>query len=256
MKFMNDDINLLIYNFKKIAKKGYIKSTSKSFGSVGITFEKELNKKADSLYFPDYYGIEIKCTSRFSRYPLFLFTVAFDGPNFPEIERIVSKYGWPDKDYPDKNVLFTKLHCKEKTIVNNKYKFRLGFGKSIDKMFLYVFDLKNKLIEKESFVYLQSLYNHLCLKLQKLALIHASTKKINDSKYFRYYSIDIYELISFEKFIELLKKDELEISLISRISKSGEDAGRYRNKNLVFSIKKDKIDKLFNKLYSYNMASK
>ena len=253
---MNQDIDKLIKEFKKIAKKGWIKSINKSFGSIGTTFENELGKKADALYFPDYYGTEIKCTSRFSRYPLFLFTAAFDGPSFPEIDRIVSKYGWPDKDYPDKNVLFTKLHCKEKTIVNDKYKFRLGFGKSNDKMFLYVFDLKNKLIEKKSFIYLQTLYNHLCLKLQKLALIHASTKKMDNTNFFRYYSIDIYELIDFTRFIELLKKDELEISLISRISKSGNDAGRFRNKNLVFSIKKNKIELLFNKIYSYNIDTK
>lgn len=249
---MNEEIKLLINNFKRVSEKGYIKSISKSFGSIGLTFEKELNKKTDSLYFPDYYGIELKCTSRYSRYPLFLFTVAFDGPTFPEINRIVEKYGYPDKDYPDKNVLFTKLFCKEDIIVNDKYKFRLEVDSLQEKLYLCVFDLFDNLIEKKSFVYMQSLYNHLCIKLQTIALIHASIKKYNDEKYFRYYSICIYKLINFEKFIELLKSDELEVELISRISKSGTDKGRYRNKNLVFGIKKSKIDLLFNKIYSYN----
>ena len=74
---MSDEINLLIDNFKKIANKKWIKSISNSFGSIGLTFEKELNKEPDALYFPDYYGTEIKCTSRYSRYPLFLFTISF-----------------------------------------------------------------------------------------------------------------------------------------------------------------------------------
>ena len=59
-------------------------------------------------------------------------------------------------------------------------------------------------------------------------------KKVLDEKYFRYYKIDIYNLISFERFLRLLKFGVIEVSLISRISKSGEDIGRYRNKKLVF----------------------
>ena len=80
----------------------------------------------------------------------------------------------------------------------------------------------------------------------------ASTKMIDNIKYFRYYKIDVYEFKGYENFIELLKNDDIEVSLISRIGKSGNDTGRYRNKNLVFSIKKDKLEKLFNKIYSYD----
>ncbi len=249
--FVNEEQEL-VTKFKKIADKKWIESISNSFGSIGITFEKELGKKADSLYFPDYHGIELKCTSRYSRYPLYLFSAAFDGPTFPEINRIIDKYGWYDKDYQDKKVLFTKLKYNEKTLVNDKYLFELKFDESDDKLFLCVYDLADNLIEKASFIYSYSLYNHLCLKLQKMAVVHASTKKINGKKYFRYYSIDIYKLISFEKFIELLKKDVIGVSLIARISKSGADSGRYRNKNLTFNIRKDDIEKLFEKTHSYN----
>ena len=48
----------------------------------------------------------------------------------------------------------------------------------------------------------------------------------------------------------------MKISLIARISKSGEDIKKYRNKNLVFQIDKDKIDKLFEKLYEINYDKK
>ena len=205
------------------------------------------------MYFPDYNGIEIKCTSKFSKYPLYLFTIAFDGPNFPEINRIIEKYGWHDKDYKDKKVFFANLHCNEKVLINNKHFFRLKFNNKKDKLFLCVYDLNNNLIEKESFVYTDSIFNHLCLKLNILALIHASTIIKNNGKYFKYNSIDIYKLISFEKFIELFEKDFINVSLIARINKSGSDAGRYRNKNLVFSINKNKIEKLFNKVYSYTI---
>jgi len=253
---MNDnDINKLIQEFKIIAQKGWIKSISKSFGSIGLTFEKELNKKADNMYFPDYYGIEIKCTSRFSRYPLYLFTIAFDGPTFPEINRIVEKYGYYDKKYTDKKVLYEKLNCQYKTTVNNKYQFKLEIDDKEEKLYLCVYDLNDNLTERKSFVYLNSIYNHLMLKLNKLAIVYASNKKINEEKHFRYYKINMYEIISFERFLELLKIGEIDVSLIARIEKSGVDAGRYRNKNLVFQIKKDKINKIFKEIYSYNHDS-
>ena len=252
MSNINKDIELLINQFKSIAKKGWIKSVSKNFGSIGLTFEKELGKNPDSMFFPDYYGIEIKCTSRFSKYPLYLFTVAFDGPTFPEIDRIVEKYGWYDKDFTDKKVLFTKLSFKDKVIVNNKYKFQLTTDENNEKIHLCVFDLNNQLIEKESFVYVDSIYNHFNVKLNTLALIHASTKTKEQEKFFRYYKINIYKAFNFEKFLELLKDDIIKVDLISRMNKSGIDKGRYRNKNLIFCIPKDKISKLFKSIYSYD----
>ena len=122
---MDENIYKLIKEFERVKNKNWVKSVNKGFGSIGLTFERELGKTQDAMYFPDYNGIEIKCTNMFSRYPLFLFTVAFDGPNFPEIDRIVKKYGWPDKDFPNKNILFTKVNFQRINILPSKYNFKL-----------------------------------------------------------------------------------------------------------------------------------
>ena len=94
---MNNNFNDLIKKFKIIAKKKWIKSYYKGHGNIGLTFEKELDKKIDTNYSPDYNGIEIKCTTRFSRFPISLFSIAFDGPTNKEIIRINEKYGNFDK---------------------------------------------------------------------------------------------------------------------------------------------------------------
>ena len=107
------------------------------------------------MYFPDYHEIEIKGTSRSGRYPLYLFTIAFDSPTFPEINRIVESYGWPDKDYSDRKVLFAKLSFKEKKIVNDKYKFQLSIEKNEGKILLNIYDLNNRVIDSQSFVYIE-----------------------------------------------------------------------------------------------------
>lgn len=245
----------LIKKFKEISDKGWIKSSNHNHGGVGITFEHELDKKSDALFLPDYEGIELKCTTKYSKYPLYLFTIAFDGPTFPEINRLVELYGYPDKNFKDKNVLFTKLSLKETHIVNNKYKFKLELDKIDEKLYLMVFDMDNNLIEKKSFVYLKSIYDHLMVKLSKLAVINAYRKKLNNDDYFKYYKITIYELISFEKFLTLLEDGYIVVDLVARLNKSGVDKGRYRNKNLEFSIPKQNITKLFNKIYEYDKDS-
>lgn len=245
----NKDIEKLIINFKKITNRRYIKSTSKGVGSIGITFENQLGKSQDSLYFPDYYGIEIKCTSRYSRYPISLFCLAFDGPTFPEINRIIEKYGYKDRIYKDKKILFANLKCNADTLVNNKYLFRLDIDLKEEKMYLLVRNLSNGQIERKSFVYLESIYNHLLLKLKKMAIIYGSTKKEPSDTYFRYYKMKIYELISKEKFLQLLTSGVINVQLMARIHKSGYKEGKYRNKNLIFQIKKEDVTKLFKEIY-------
>ena len=242
----------LLKNFKEISRKKWIKSVNHNHGGVGVTFEQELNKKSDALFFPDYEGIELKCTTRYSNYPLYLFTLAFDGPTFPEIERLVDLYGYPDADFLDKKVLFTKLSVRQSYVVNMKYKFKLELNKEKDKLYLKVLDIDNNLIEMKSFVYLKSIYDHLMIKLNKLAIIKAYKKKIKGEDYFRYYRISIYELYSFDKFIDLLESGYIIVDLVARLNKSGVDKGRYRNKNLVFSIRKTDVDKLFNMVYEYD----
>ena len=120
-ELQKDEVQKLISQFHLISSKGWIKSVNKGLGSIGYTFEKELGKLPDSLRLPDYYGTEIKCTGRYSRYPISLFTVAFDGPTFPEINRLVDNYGYPDKDFKNKNVLFTSVSPCYKILLPRTY---------------------------------------------------------------------------------------------------------------------------------------
>lgn len=246
------DIQILINKFHEIAEKKWIKSVNKGLGSIGYTFEKELQKETDSLYFPDYYGTEIKCTGRFSRYPITLFTVSFDGPTFPEINRLIEKWGYPDKDFKDKKIIFSNLSCKHKNLIESGVSFKLKIDYENEKIYLCVYDIDNTLIEKESFVYIDTIYKHLYLKLNKLALVYASKMNINNEIHFRYYKINVYKLKSFKIFLQLLEEEKIKVSLIARISKSGNDKGRYRNQNLVFKISKYYINRLYDQLYEFD----
>ena len=110
---MNNNHKDLIEQFKKIAKKRWINGIGSGHGNIGLTFENELGKKVDSNFLPDYKGIEIKCTTRYSQYPISLFSVAFDGPTDKEIIRLNEKYGSFDKDFENKKSLLQKLRYNE-----------------------------------------------------------------------------------------------------------------------------------------------
>lgn len=243
---MNENYKNLLKKFKLISKAQWIKGINNFSNSCGLTFESLLNKKSDNMFFPDYQGIEIKCTQRFSRYPITLFSSAFDGPSFYEMNRILNLYGKNDIIYKDKKILNATLICNEKILINNKFYFKLEVEDKEKKIYLSIYDKNNKLIERNSFINFETLKTKLEIKLSTLALVFASKKEIDNHPHFRYYKIIIYKLISFEKFIDLLKQNIIIVDICGRISRSGTESGRQRNKNLVFKISKDNIKQLFN----------
>ena len=202
---------------------------------------------------PDFEDIEIKCTSRFSRYPMYLFTIAFDsGEN--EILRLANNYGYYDKDFPDKKVIFRKV--AQNISKENKYNFLFEVDKETKRIYLCVYDSSGSLIEKKSYINFDSLKNHLYTKLKKLAYIKASMKKFDDEIHYRYYSMFLYKLKSFDVFLNLIENGFINIEIIARIGKSGTSLGKYCNKNLVFSIKKEFIPRLFDCYYQYDYDRK
>lgn len=245
----------LIEKFKQISEKRWIKGINNSTNSVGLTFETLLDKKSDSMYYPDYYGIEIKCSQRFSRYPISLFSLSFDGPGLYEMNRILTNYGERDVIYKERYQLQGTICINEYKQINNNY-FKLKIDKETKKLIISIYDLNYKLIEEKTYIDFETIKSRLEIKLSKLAVIYASKKTINNNLYFRYYEMNLYKLKSFDKFVELLEKDYIKVSLIGRISRSGSEKGRQRNKNLVFSIPKEHLDLLFQKTIYYNKDSK
>ena len=61
IKEINKTIKPIVDEFKNILKRDWISGANdNSFGNVGITFEREIGKSPDSMYFPDFYGVEVK----------------------------------------------------------------------------------------------------------------------------------------------------------------------------------------------------
>lgn len=205
------------------------------------------------MFFPDYQGIEIKCTTRFSRYPISLFSKSFDDPSFFEMNRLINTYGTEDNIYKGRKILMANLKVNEKISINNNYYFELKIDKKKGKIYINIYDNNNKLIENEPYISFNSLKEHLEVKLTNLAIVYASKKEIDDKINYRYYKMCIYKLISFDKFIELLENSIIKTSIIRRISLSGNEEGRQRNKNLLLQIQKENILDLFNTITTIDL---
>lgn len=248
---MYKEFDDIVTKFKEINSKGYIKGINNNLlNSVGLTLEDLLGKKPDSLFFPDYKGIEIKTTQRFSGYPITLFTTSFDGPSIFESNYILNTYGKYDVQYKDKKVLMTSLYFNKKILYNNYY-FQLVFDEKNEFIYIKIYDSKFKLLEKRGIVEFKTLENKLMIKLKRLCVIYASKKMIDNNLYFRYYKMECYQLKNVNVFLNALKNEQLKISLILRISRSEKQEGKQKNKNLVVAIKKDNLESIFEKLYSF-----
>lgn len=235
---------------KKISRKDWIEGLSKAPNSIGLTFEKELNKKYDTDIFPDYTNIELKCTQRFSDYPITLFSKALEGPKPFEtnyiFENFIEKYELNNK------YIYINLYISRKTEYNKSLFFELNIDKNDNKLLLNIYSKEQELIST-SYIYLDSLYERLEIKLKNLALIYASKKEENNKYYYRYYKLIYYKLLDKEKFLYLLEHNYIRIKLMAE---KIPNTNKTQNRKIQFQINKSFLEYLFNKILEYNSDEK
>lgn len=142
---------MLLKRFVEISKNWWTKGVNKFNNSFGLTFESLIDKNPDSMFFPDYYGIEIKCCQRFSGYPISFFSSAFDCSDFYEVNRIVTTYGKNDSKYVERYQLQITLYVNKYVEFNN-YNFKLRIDRKLEKLFLEVYDVNYNLIESKVYI--------------------------------------------------------------------------------------------------------
>lgn len=219
---MEKEFDKIIEEFKKLNRKGYIKGiTNNLCNSAGLTLENQLGKNPDSMFLPDYYGIEVKCTQRFSRYNISLFSLAFDGPNLYESNYLLETYGIRDNVYHEHKKLIVNLKLNRKVLVYDKYYFELRIDYDSKKIFIRIYDNELNFLEDRAFICFDSLDQRLRVKLHHLALFYASKSVSNDKLYFRYYKLEFYKYKGIDSFIKCIEEEEVSVALILRFAKSG-----------------------------------
>ena len=243
-----ETIKELEQQFERISQKGYIKGIYNSSSSIGRTFENELNLPRNKECVPDYKGIEIKTRRTYIKSSISLFTAVPDNEGKYEIQRLKDTYGYPYKNDKKFKVLYCDVYGNKLSFGGVKYQYMLEINKKDKKVYLGIYDYRGKLIEKRIYWSFEYLKNKLITKLTYLALINTYTTKKDGWNYFKYYKIEFYKLISFDKFIELLENGIIKITFKIGIYLDERNYGKIYDHGCGFSIKEKNINKLFLKI--------
>lgn len=235
--------------FKRIKQLGWIETERKGFTGIGKTLESMLGKSEDRAALPDYEGIEIKTRQYGSNYTTTLFSITPKSKKSEhEIKRLVNKYGYPDKVLRKYNVLNTEVSANEKTLVANRYFFKLEVNRNEKRVYLKVLNWNNTLNEQESYWEFDDLEKKLTTKVHHLAIIHALKNYRRGTAYYKYYRIDFYILKNFEIFIDLLEKGIIHIKFKIGVVRTGANIGKIHDHGTGIEISELDIEKLFYKI--------
>lgn len=248
--YMQEEINKLKKEFIRIKNMGYIKATRGGTTGVGKTFEDLIGKEEDTTPNPDFKGIEIKTKRAYSYSYTTLFNATPIGKGPYEIKRLVNKYGYPDKILKNNKVLNVDVYANHSTLVANKFLFKLIIDRKEEKLFLEIYDKNLNFLEKEAFWTFQVLEQRLNQKLKYLAFIKAWPNKINNEQYYKYTSIEFYELKSFKEFLSLIESGIIRVTFTIGVFRQGERIGSIHDRGTSFNIQEINLEKLFNKLYT------
>lgn len=242
---IREKIIILKKKFNAIEEKGWIRATSNGRGNIGMTFEKELGIIPNQFEIPDFAGIEIKTKQDDTTPFITLFSATFDGKYLFEMKRIAETYGEFDKFFVDKKILYRAVNSSFFSDVGNGIKFKIDVSYEDKKVYLLVYDCKNKLIERQSYWTFDLLKEKLERKLSYLALVSAKRSFAGDKTYFYYYDIKFMQLKSFDTFLELLDSGKIYVYFKFGVYRSGSRIGNSCDHGTSFDIRRNDLDKLF-----------
>lgn len=247
---LDKNVKKLLVEFYLIQCKGWVKSQGKGTSAAGKTLEYLLGKKEDAKSLPDYYGIELKTKLNTSNYPVRLFSAVLD--NRPNVmNELYEKCSWKRTRHEGERELYDFINAIEFSNTHRKHAFKLYVNREKRRVELLLYNNWDSiLIHNDMSWSFDELELRLTTKLSCLAIIHAqkSLLKATNTEYFKYTSLDLYQLKSFGNFIDLLESGKIAVDLKLYPYYSGENKGKLRNRETTFVIKESDIPLLFNKI--------
>lgn len=245
---MQNNIENLKKEFKRIKNMGWVEEKRKSKGASGYTFETLLKKEEDDLPIPDYDGIEIKTINKNTKTNLHLFNLTPDGDYLFPIKRLLEELGMRGKDNDGGIFFYRSFNAinDTKIIYGRKGKLIVNYVEKKIELSVVNNQLENINIGVSwSFDYIKERLN---LKLTNLAIINVSSCIIVGKGYYHYDSINFYKLRDFDTFIKLIEKGIIEITFKIGVHKSGKKKGKTYDHGTDFSINVKDIELLYEKI--------
>ena len=245
---MERELKRLRKRFEEIKEGGLYKSVCNGSVGIGQTFERLLGKKADTLFEPDYNGIEIKTKLGYTKAPLTLFSLIPKCDYEHPLELLVSKFGYPESSFSPFKVLRAEAYSQNRVLTAKKYYFELKVHRDSKKIRLVVTDKMKNIVNEDLYWNFDLLEERLVNKLSYMALVITYPYYRNRETYFKYFKMTLYKLRGFEKFLELIEQGIIKVVFNIDICKDENNYGRIRDHGTSFKIDNEDIYKLFQKL--------
>lgn len=242
---MDESIRILQRKFNQIKNMEYVKSVRKGSTGIGATFESLLNKNEEHFEIPDFHGIEIKTKRSYSKSYINLFNAVPTGPYYYEVKRLRDMYGYRDPKDNNLKQLNVDVFCNILNKVGLFYYFELKVKKEEERIYLYVYDVHQNLIDDMTYWDFDILKEKLYRKLQVLALVKAWPNRIGGCEYFKYYKMNIYILKDFDSFIDSIEKGLIKIILKIGSHHDEKRYGQVYSHGISFCIKEEDLLNLY-----------
>lgn len=245
MIFIKNIVKELEARLELIKQKKGLSTFYNGYGRFGLSLEKELGISINDLPVPDINGVEIKTQKVNCKYPMSLFNATCDGPDFYELNRLVSRFGACYSKYNKTKVLYIDLSAKEYSYWGKYLKMKLQIDYKNKKIFIIVANANGKLIEKRAFWNFSTLEEVLNRKLKYLCYIRYESYYQKNKHQYKLYDVHFCSLKDFDSFLSLVENGEIVVNIKYGIYKSGVKKGKSYNHGTSFRIKSGAIFDLF-----------
>lgn len=241
--------NKVIEGFKKdffAIKDKWVPSNRTHDTGIGKTFEDLIGIIENNNFLADYKEVlELKASRELTQSMVTIFTKA---PTFPKkINTILrEKYGQQDKKAESMKILHTTVSAVKFNTFINKFCFKLEVDEANKKILLKIKDLQTDKIEDiEVYYTFEQLKKIIEKKCKYIAYISAENKKENGREFFKFNKAILLSGLTFDKFIDCVKKGLIVYDIRLGVYRMGEKKGKTHDHGSGFRILKNNLNQVF-----------
>ncbi|MBI3036143.1 MvaI/BcnI restriction endonuclease family protein [Candidatus Woesearchaeota archaeon] len=233
-------------DFLAIKQKGFVPSTRTHDTGIGKTFEDLVGIHENNNYLADYKDeLEIKSSRDLSESMVTLFTKSPSHP-LKANSFIREHYGKPDSDFTAVKIVHSTVSATNFNTFENKWGFKINVSEQLGLISLIIKNLKTAEVnDSQIYFTFDDLKERVEKKCKHVAYVSAEPKKENGKEFFKFNKAVLLSGLTFQKFVDCVKKGLIVYDIRLGIYRSGKMKGKPHDHGSGFRVLKRNVDKVF-----------